>query len=208
MKDHGVLDRSDRLRNYPEVQFLSSTGEKLDQDKCCRLVSFAMAIMHDEDALKQAKGSLGNFVLQKFKEALRSEEFADIDEHLAYPVLEYVHKFENSIDASDTWFDTSASGYPEYWECEGHPLLNWKDKGYGSVIDFITVRISKLFKTSISYSNKHSVICRKNFPIHRKPSTLKVELCSTKKSAESTGVDIKCRSNAPMVRPMTVNMLL
>lgn len=139
VKNHGVLDKSDRLRNYPEVQFLSSTGEKLDQDKCSRIVGFVMAILHDEEELKKVKGSLGSFVLQKFKEALRTDALADIDENLAYQMLEYVHKFENSIDASDTWFDTSANGYPEYWECDGHPLLNWKDKGYSHVIDFITV---------------------------------------------------------------------
>lgn len=111
----------------------------MDQDKCGRLVNFILAILHDEDELKKVKGSIGNFVVTKFKEALRTEDFADIDDETAYQMLDYVHKFQNSIDASDTWFDTSASGYPEYWECEGHPLLNWKDKGYGYVIDFITV---------------------------------------------------------------------
>lgn len=148
MKNYGVLDKSDRLRNYPEVEFLSSSGQKLDQDKCRRLVSFALSVLHDEGELKKVKGSLGNFVITKFKEALRTEDFADIDEDTAYQVLDYVHKFENSIDASDTWFDTSASGYTEYWECDGHPLLNWRDKGYGHVIDFITVSLRMRKKNS------------------------------------------------------------
>jgi spermine oxidase len=88
--------------------------------------------------LKKVKGSLGNYVITQYKQALKTPEFSDIDEEEAYQVLEYIHKFENSIDASDTWFDSSASGLTEYWECDGHPLLNWRDKGYKHIIDFIT----------------------------------------------------------------------
>lgn len=78
-------------------------------------------------------------------------QYDDIDPEVAIQVLDYFHKFENSIEASDTWFDTSGNGYLQYWECDGHPLLNWKDKGYKSVIDFLTVSSSTVLDTFILY---------------------------------------------------------
>lgn len=138
VKDHNVLDTS--TIRYPPVNFVSSTGQWLDDSKCFRLIALCMSILEESEAdLENFKGSLGSYVVKKFQEALRSSDFADIDPDTSYQVLDYFHKFENSIEASDSWFDTSGSGYLQYHECEGHPLLNWKDKGYKSVIDFITV---------------------------------------------------------------------
>lgn len=58
---------------------------------------------------------------------------------MAQQFIDFFHKYENSIEASDTWFDTSAAGYLHYWDCEGDRLLNWKDKGYGTLIDILMV---------------------------------------------------------------------
>lgn len=138
MKDHGVLDNSDI--SYPNVNFLSSEGKQLDDEKCGRCMALCLSILHDsEQGLQNFKGSLGSYVVTKYQEALKTPEYADIDSVTSTGVLDYFHKFENSIEASDSWFDTSGSGYLEYYECDGHPLLNWKDKGYKTVIDFITV---------------------------------------------------------------------
>lgn len=94
--------------------------------------------------------SLGSYVVEAYKEALKTSEFNDIDEDTSCQVLDYFHKFENSIEASDSWFETSGSGYLQYFECDGHPLLNWKDKGYASVIDFITVSIQFICSATMS----------------------------------------------------------
>lgn len=97
-----------------------------------------MEILEDsKEELENTKGSLGSFVVRKYQDALNTPDFKDIDKTLAYELLDYFHKFENSIEASDTWYDTSASGYTQYWECEGNPLLNWRDKGYKTLFDFI-----------------------------------------------------------------------
>lgn len=110
-----------------------------DNDQCARLVALCSDILDNcENDLKNFKGSLGSYILQKYQEALKTKDFADINAQTAAEVLEYFHKFENSIEASDSWFDTSGSGYLQYWECDGHPLLNWRDKGYVTVLDYIT----------------------------------------------------------------------
>lgn len=57
--------------------------------------------------------------------------------------LEWFHRFENSIDGSDSWFETSGSGHTEYVECEGNPVLVWKQGGYKKVLELLMVIICK-----------------------------------------------------------------
>lgn len=63
-----------------------------------------------------------------FTDSVRAEEF-----------LEWMHRFDNSIQCSDTWFDVSARGITEYKSCDGDLLLNWKDRGYKTVFDLLMV---------------------------------------------------------------------
>lgn len=46
----------------------------------------------------------------RYQEALRTEEYKHIKPETAQQFLECFHKFENSIEGSDTWFETSANG--------------------------------------------------------------------------------------------------
>lgn len=149
VKDHNVLEQSNI--SYPKVNFLTSSGKFLDGEKCGRLVALCLSILENcEEDVKNYKGSLGSYIISKYQEALKTEGFSDIDPDTSFQVLDYFQKFENSIECSDTWFDTSASGYLHYWECEGHPLLNWKDKGYRTLVDFLTVSLT----TGISLVSK------------------------------------------------------
>ncbi|KMR05321.1 peroxisomal n -acetyl-spermine spermidine oxidase [Lasius niger] len=52
-----------------------------------------------------------------------------------------MEKMENSIECSDSWFDISAKRLTEYWECEGDPLLNWKERGYKTLFDLLLKKI-------------------------------------------------------------------
>lgn len=72
--------------------------------------------------------------LFRFGELLSTDpEYKDICPELAFQFLDFFHRYENSIEASDNWFETSARGYLDYWDCEGDRLLNWKDRGYHTV---------------------------------------------------------------------------
>jgi hypothetical protein len=66
-------------------------------------------------------------------------KYRHIENETAEEFLDYWEKQENIDDSSDSWFYTSASGYNQYWDCEGWENLNWKDKGYKTVFDYITV---------------------------------------------------------------------
>lgn len=62
-----------------------------------------------------------------------------IDEALGKKVLEIFEKFENSIDGSDNWHESSAKGLLQYWECDGYSLCYWKNNGYQSILDILLV---------------------------------------------------------------------
>lgn len=147
---HNVLEGA--TINYPTCNFLKSTGELVNDDLCARLMHLCFEILENcKDELKNFKGSLGNYIVAKYQEAIRSSDYKDIDIDTANQLLEYFHKFENSIESSDTWFETSGNGYLHYWECEGNPLLAWKNKGYRTVLDFLMVienilKLSSVFK--------------------------------------------------------------
>jgi spermine oxidase len=102
----------------------------------------AISIVEDyKDDLKTYRGSLGDFIVGKFRDLLNTDDHKDIDRTLAFQFLDFFHKYENSIEASDTWFDTSGQGYLHYWDCDGDRLLNWKDKGYRTIFDLLAKRI-------------------------------------------------------------------
>lgn len=80
-----------------------------------------------------------DFVLNRYYAALKTPEYNDIDDELATQFFDLFHKKENSIEASDSWYETSCQNFPEYWYCEGDQLLNWKDRGYCTVFELLQV---------------------------------------------------------------------
>lgn len=82
----------------------------------------------------------------RYYKELKKPEYRNVDPLLARQFIEFFHKFENSIEASESWYDTSATSYPQYWICEGDPLLNWKDKGYKTLFDILQVQLGGIKK--------------------------------------------------------------
>lgn len=125
---------------YEDFELTKSNGEKVPEEQSQKLMSAMWSILAShKNELSRYRGSLGSFVLEKFRTLLETPDYADVDHETAYQFLEFFHKFENSIEASDSWFDTSGPGYLHYWECDGDHLLNWKDRGYKTVLDILMV---------------------------------------------------------------------
>lgn len=72
-------------------------------------------------------------------------QYKDIDPNVAQQFIDFFHKYENSIEASDSWFDTSCNGYTDYWECYGDHLLNWRDQGYVTVLNLLMVKLENIY---------------------------------------------------------------
>ncbi|GAB0098941.1 Amine oxidase [Sergentomyia squamirostris] len=124
---------------YDMTRLIQSDGREINQNIADLLMSLAVSIVEIyKEEIAQHDGSLGSFITNKYRELLKDEEYKGIDPIVAEQFLDFFHKYENSIEASDTWFVTSARGYLEYWDCDGDRLLNWRDKGYKTVLSLLT----------------------------------------------------------------------
>ncbi|XP_058056562.1 uncharacterized protein LOC131207940 [Anopheles bellator] len=126
---------------YERFVLTRSNGEQIPTEQSEKLLGLIWSILEThKHELTGYRGSLGSFLMAKFRALLETAEYKDVNGETAYQVLEFFHKFENSIEASDSWFDTSGPGYLHYWECDGDLLLNWRDKGYRTVLEILMKR--------------------------------------------------------------------
>lgn len=87
-----------------------------------------------------------NVITNRYADILKTEEFKDIDSAIAAQFLQVVHRYHQGMNATDSWFDASCPGYVESLDADGDQLLNWKGKGYRTVLDLLMVRkIDKVF---------------------------------------------------------------
>lgn len=72
---------------------------------------------------------------------MRGNDFTEVSPEWARLAHDWIHRMENTIEASDSWYDTSCRDLLEYHLCDGNHLLNWKDKGYVTVFDLLMVSV-------------------------------------------------------------------
>ena len=51
--------------------------------------------------------------------------------------------FEMAMESGDTWYEVAAKGLDEYITCPGDHAINWRDKGYSTILDILMVRIGQ-----------------------------------------------------------------
>lgn len=44
---------------------------------------------------------------------------------------------QTSLDPADSWYDIAAEKYTEYRVCEGDQAINWKERGYSTILDIL-----------------------------------------------------------------------
>ncbi len=70
---------------------------------------------------------------------LESPEFSEVDAELRQLYLQHFQAREMGVNASDSWFQLSRVKYHEFHVSDGDFFLNWKDKGYATLFDLLTV---------------------------------------------------------------------
>lgn len=86
----------------------------------------------------------------RYYQTLTNDEYKNISDEVKHMTFELYHGFQNVLDASDDWYQTSCASSSEYWECKGNQMLTWKDKGYKTVLDLL--QVVNQFSTSDSQS--------------------------------------------------------
>uniref|UniRef100_A0A8D8WVN8 Spermine oxidase n=1 Tax=Cacopsylla melanoneura TaxID=428564 RepID=A0A8D8WVN8_9HEMI len=91
-------------------------------------------IMYDDETEEKHDGSLGEYVRDRLKKDLTNH--SQLSHLLSTPlfdqVIEFFGKWENTIDGSDSWFETSAKGSLQFVKLEGCSTTTWKTGGYSN----------------------------------------------------------------------------
>lgn len=133
--DHFKFGRSDFYEK--EYDFIFSNAQVCDE-ACTSLGNLLGNITKN---VKGTSGSIGELIVNQYQDALKSDEYKNVDNDVAMKMLEFCSKETSAYYSSDSWFDISAV-YDIYGqECEGYQLHSWKDVGFKTVFDFITVRL-------------------------------------------------------------------
>ncbi|XP_055838796.1 spermine oxidase-like [Episyrphus balteatus] len=137
-KDNVVFDLANQQPNLLEhsdeyaskQNFIRSNKYILPEATSKRLQDIIDKHIDNEVEMKNFKGSLKEYITEKYFQELQKPENSDIDTNIGKEFFDNFQKFENAIDAADSLSDISTRDYHENWESEGDQLLNWKDKGY------------------------------------------------------------------------------
>lgn len=68
-----------------------------------------------------------------------NDDYKNISDEVKHMAFDTYEDLQNTLDATDDWFQTSCASNSEYWECDGNMGLTWKDKGYRTVLDLLQV---------------------------------------------------------------------
>lgn len=55
--------------------------------------------------------------------------------------MEHLELIRIQEDSAFSWNDVSAPGLSVFKECEGDLFVNWKEKGYSTILDILMVNI-------------------------------------------------------------------
>ncbi|KAL6435180.1 hypothetical protein ACFW04_005336 [Cataglyphis niger] len=137
---HNLLGSFINFFDPTKHNFVTSSGEMIPKDESNEAVIIFFNITNNvQEELKEETGSFGNYFIKEYYKIFNEKPFASRARAAEY--LSWMEKMENSIECSDTWFDTSAKRLSEYWECEGNSLLNWKERGYKTLFDLLLEKI-------------------------------------------------------------------
>lgn len=145
-KNNVVYETVQKLK----LNALENTGTIYDDYKCIRsnkeilddVLSYQLKIIvfktitEQQNDLAAYEGSLGSYLTDKYWNEV-AKLAPSVDRIKAAEFFENFKKFEASIEAADHLFEVSGKGYLEYWLCEGDLLLNWKDKGFKTLLDVL-----------------------------------------------------------------------
>lgn len=152
-----------------DTPYIDSTGKIVDQEVSEKIIGILSLIHKIADTmLKDFRGSLGDYYNAVFQEKME-QEVSTSHSALGRYFLDWFHKFENSINGADSWFETSGVGLTEYWECEGNLLLSWKSGGYQKFLDLLmnkypSEKVEVPVDANVQYKKEVTCIKWKNLP--------------------------------------------
>uniref|UniRef100_A0A182Q295 Amine oxidase domain-containing protein n=1 Tax=Anopheles farauti TaxID=69004 RepID=A0A182Q295_9DIPT len=115
-----------------------SGGVSLPREMVERLMILAGMICESEDRATHT-GSLGEFFIEKYRQALLTEAYRDVTVEIANQFLVFFHNYMRGYNAYDTWFEVAANESDSYEVSGGNQELAWNGaRGFSTILDIVS----------------------------------------------------------------------
>ncbi|KAJ8931980.1 hypothetical protein NQ314_015064 [Rhamnusium bicolor] len=132
---------------YDDNTYYLSNGTVADKHITDRLHKIGIQIIEDEERAKRDSGTFGDYFIKVYNENVL-KEFGSNKEIIKLATLleSWFHKFFVCLDSAKTWFDISTTGAFVFQRCDGDQQLNWRDKGYRTILYVLMKKIPDITK--------------------------------------------------------------
>ncbi|KAK2585864.1 hypothetical protein KPH14_010458 [Odynerus spinipes] len=111
-----------------------STGRKIDDTVFQDGILFFLHNLTELN-VSDPSGSAGEYYEKQF--SIYFKDHPEINSTLQKGLLRLYNLISCSLSAADTWYDISLKGDIEYENCEGELSINWKKRGYSTILDIL-----------------------------------------------------------------------
>ncbi|XP_017891746.1 probable polyamine oxidase 5, partial [Ceratina calcarata] len=130
LTDHPMPNMPFNFKTY------TSSGELIDPAVDHNITDVHVHIYDYVDTTsKECQTSVGECFTHKYKEHFK--KIPELNETLQDQFLRQYNLMEMSLQPADTWFDIEMSKKLENAEATGHLLINWKERGYSTILDIL-----------------------------------------------------------------------
>ncbi|XP_051157745.1 spermine oxidase-like [Leptopilina boulardi] len=165
----GIVERGGLLSTLNYL-IIDSSGNLINRTLSDDLIGLFFKLKDQlSEYSEKNNGSIGEFFVTELNKHFKDHpELSDKSEG----ILHLFNMMEMGNDAADTWWDVSTTSISEYQDSPGDYMVNWKDRGYGTILDILMKRfpnpeeelpvlnntILNAEVTSIDYSNPNEKV--------------------------------------------------
>ncbi|XP_039758714.1 spermine oxidase-like isoform X1 [Pararge aegeria] len=183
-KDNIVYDMANPLgllaKPKPDHKyFLMSDGKLISNETGDKILQIL-----DEEVGKAEKNNTRS-ISECVRNAIKTNPDLQFDEELVKSLAEWYERNNHLGGQGDPKMGKSLKGLEEWWVCEGEPFINWKGKGYKTVLDILLNRYPDASKGL-------------PIPIHLNKEVENIKWCTSKPGLERGNplVQIKCKDGS------------
>uniref|UniRef100_A0A182JEI8 Amine oxidase domain-containing protein n=1 Tax=Anopheles atroparvus TaxID=41427 RepID=A0A182JEI8_ANOAO len=137
--EYGLIEVESHMENE---LYYTSGGAMIPKDTSDRIMRTLNTLLQEnEDALKKFTGSLGAFYDKVFHEGVRSGSFDGMDRHTCQQIYDFFVKYHNTYNATDTLHEVSGAGLLEFEDHQDEYLINWKNRGFHTILDLLMKKL-------------------------------------------------------------------
>ncbi|XP_044738284.1 spermine oxidase-like [Chrysoperla carnea] len=120
--------------------FYTPQGQMLPRDECLKVAEILGEAVGDIELLRQSNASVGEFLRSKYEEKVKTD-LKDTDPNLVLYVLDWIYRANSAYHAANSLYDVSTQGIVSYSDNEGDSLINWKGRGYKTILDVLMKKL-------------------------------------------------------------------